>query len=321
MLTTDQHTHHLLDAVARLLFRPAFIGPILAVPVGIAVRQVRKLRRKAKTQKVARAVRGWLAVSAVIDVVSVAEHLDSDGKKYYLATLTYFYRLPDLEMGDYQREFPLKATAQNWVKQFKGHHVIAHVNPKNVTESFVVESDLEGLETHQIPAMESPVQLDAAPALSHGSRFFTALGEQISLAGLAACAVLLVVSLAQGGTVCPRWLLWTGGAMLAVSFGVMIVVQFQCRGDESAKFLMRSYKQWSPAWMRWSLQGSTAVFFLLWFLDRISANLPLAVQLWLSKAEPRLPYFIGCLGFLATASFHTAILRSQELVRLPANGA
>jgi hypothetical protein len=322
MLAPAQHAHHLLDDVARLFIRPDVIWPILAVPVGIAIRQIRKLRRQARNQNVARAVRGWLTVPAVIDVVSVAEHVDSDGKKFFLASLTYFYRRPDLEMGEYQREFPLKASAQNWVKQFKGCQVMVHVNPKDVAESFLLESDLEGLETHQISAMEIPVQLDSVPALSQGSRFFTALGEQISIAGFAASAMLLAVSIATGGgRKCPHWFLWTGGAMLGIAVLLMIIVQFQGRGDESAKFLLRSYKSWSPPWMRWSLQVTTAAFFLLWPLDHVEIDQPLAAQLWMKALEPHLPYFIACWCFLATASFHTAILRSQEEVRLPANSA
>jgi hypothetical protein len=143
------------------------------------------------------------------------------------------------------------------------------------------------------------------------------LGEQISIAGLAASSILLMLSLVRSGRVCPHWLLWTGGAMLVISFLIMIVVQFQCRSDESVKFLVRSYRQWTPAWMRWSLQISTVIFFLLWFMDHIRADLPMPVQLWMKSIEPHFPYFLGCWGFLVCASFHTAILRSQELVQLP----
>ena len=317
MQASAQLAHHLLDAASRLLFRPELIWPVIAAVLGFNARWIRKRRSLAKKRTTSRAVRGWLAVSAVIDVVSVAEHLDSDGRKFYLAALTYFYRRPDLEMGDYQREFPLKATAQEWVKQFKGRSVIVHVNPKNPADSFLLESDLEGLETHQIPTLEMPVQLASVPALSHGSRFLTALGEQISIAGLAASGVLLAMSIVSGGRKCPHWLLWTGGGMLAISIVMMIVVQFLCRGDESAKFLVRSYRQWTPPWMLWSLKLSWAVFFVLWFMDRIRADLPWAVQLWLNRVEPHLPYFLGFLGFLAMASFHTAVQHSQEQVRLP----
>jgi hypothetical protein len=50
-------------------------------------------------------------------------------------------------------------------------------------------------------------------------------------------------------------------------------------------------------------------------------HLPWAVQLWLNKTETHLPYFLGCWGFLSTASFHTAILRTQEQLQLPVSGA
>jgi hypothetical protein len=314
--------HHLIDDLAKFIFRPDLIWPILAIPIGITVRQVRKLRRQAKKRTAARAVRGWLTLPAVIDVVSVSEHLDSDGKKYYLAALTYFYRHPNLEMGEYQREFPLKASAQNWVKQFKGRQVTIHVNPKDVTESFVLESDLEGLETRQIPATETPVQLDSIPALSSVSRFYSALGEQIGIAGLAASAILLVVSLATGGgKKCPNWLLWTGGTMLAVAFLLMVAVQFQCRNNETAKNFLHSYKLWSPVWMQWALKATVIVFSFLWILNYVRADLPLAMQLWMKGLEPHLPYFVSCFGFLAISSFHAAVQRSQERIQLSASGA
>jgi hypothetical protein len=321
MQAPTQIAHHLLDATSRLLFRPEIIWPIIAGILGFNARWHRQRRRMAKKRNVARAVRGWLTVPAAIDVVSVAEHMDSDGKKFYLAALTYFYRRPDLEMGDYQREFAQKTVAQEWVKQFKGRQVMVHVNPKNVAESFVQESDLEGLETHQTSGMERQAQSDPAPSLSSYVRFLSALGEQLSIAGLAGSAMLLSVSLATGGMKCPHWLLWTGGAMLAVSFLLMIVVQTQCRGNDSAKNFLHSYKFWSPVWMQWALKAAVAVFFILWILDSIRADLPLAMQLWMKGFEAPIPYILSCLGFLATASFHTAVQRSQEQIRLPVSGA
>ena len=104
--------------------------------------------------------------------------------------------------------------------------------------------------------------------------------------------------------------------MLVIAFLIMIVVQFKSRGDESAKHLLHNYKLYAPAWMRWSLKLSVVAYFLLYFLHLLSADLSLTVQLWMKGIEPHLPYFIGCWLFLATASFHTAILRSQEQVQL-----
>jgi len=319
MQAPAQHVHHLMDAVARLLFRPELIWPVVAAVLGFSARWIRKRRRLAQERTVARAVRGWLSVSAVIDVVSAAEHLDSDGKKFYLAALTYFYRYPELEMGDYTREFPTKAAALDWVKQFKGRSVLVHVNPKNAADSFLLDSDLVGLETHQTADDRAPATVETPSAmLPQSSRLLCGIGEQISIAGFAASSVLLAVNIASGGGKCPQWILWTGGTMLTISFLLMIVVQIQCRGDESAKFLLRSYKLWCPLWMRWSLRISVAVFFLLWLMHQISADLPLTAQLWLDRIAPHLPYFMGCWLFLGTASFHTAIQRSQEQLRLPA---
>lgn len=318
MEAPHQLAQHLLHAAGKLLLRPEVVWPIIAAIFGVNARWLRKGKRLARKRTITRSVRGWLTVPAVIDVVSVSAQVDSDGKKFYFAALTYFYRHPNLEIGEYQREFAQQTAAQAWIKQFKGRKVMVHVNPKNVTESFLLDGNLEGLETHQAITAEKSDHPETAPVLSHRVRFLCALGEQLSIAGLAASAVLLLLSLARGGITSPHWLLWTGGAMLTLAFLLLIAVRIQCRGDESAKFLLRSYKLWCPAWIRWSLQVSTVVFGLLWFLDRVNADLPLPVQMWTKGTVPHIPYILGCWGFLASASFHAAISRSQEQIRFPA---
>lgn len=312
-----QLAHHVLHAAGKLLFRPDAVWPIVATVFGVNARWLRKGKRIARKRTITRSVRGWMTVPAVIDVVSVSEQIDSDGKKCYLAALTYFYRHPALEMGEYQREFVQKTAAQNWIKQFKGRQVMVHVNPKNIAESYLLDGNLEGLESRRADHVEAPEQPEPAPQLPHRIRFLSALGEQLSVSGLAASAVLLLLSLARGGVTCPGWILWTGGAVLLIAFVLEIVVESQCRGDESIKQFLRSLKLWSPAWIRWSLRVSAAVFGLLWLAELIHADLPLAVQLWMKALVPHLPYFFACMGFLITASFHAAILRSQEQPRLP----
>ncbi len=321
MSSPAQLVQHLFSDASSLFQHPGIVWSIITLASGVIARWVRKGRQLAKRRVVERSVRGWLTVSAVIDVVSVSGHLDSDGKKFYLAALTYFYRRPDLQIGEYKREFPLKAAAQQWVKQFKGSQVMVHVNPNDPADSFLLDSDLEGLDGHQAPNIAAPARFDSPAILPHNSRFLCAIGEQLSIAGLAGSVALLAVSIVTGGRKCPHWLLWTGGAMLVIALLIMIVVQFQSRGNESARHLLHNYKLYAPAWMRWSLKLSVVAYFLLYFLHLLSADLPLTVQLWMKGIEPCLPYFLGCFGFLATASFHTAVLRSQEQIQLPVSSA
>jgi hypothetical protein len=53
--------------------------------------------------------RDWPTVSALVDVVTVVQQVENNGHGEriigYLATLTYFYRNPELQTGDYCRMF------------------------------------------------------------------------------------------------------------------------------------------------------------------------------------------------------------------------
>ena len=90
--------------------------------------------------------RDWATVSALIDVVSVVPNLQqttSGEHTYgYLATLTYFYRNPELQMGEYSRIFDTEAEAQSWAASYKGRNVMAHVDPRDVSRSILREEEL-----------------------------------------------------------------------------------------------------------------------------------------------------------------------------------
>ena len=88
----------------------------------------------------------WAATSAVIDVVSVVEQ-KAQGRyeEYvvgYLATLTYFYRNPELQTGDYSRMFNEEADAQAWAASYKGRNVMVHVDPRDPSNSVLRKEEL-----------------------------------------------------------------------------------------------------------------------------------------------------------------------------------
>ena len=96
-----------------------------------------------------RGVRGrdWPAVSATIEVVSVVKQVTRTGKGdivSYLASLTYFYRNPELQTGDYCREFNAdeEADAQAWANSYKGSSVIVHVDPHDPSHSVLRQEEL-----------------------------------------------------------------------------------------------------------------------------------------------------------------------------------
>ena len=50
----------------------------------------------------------------------------------YLATLTYFYRNPELQAGEYSRMFGVDEEAQAWAAFYKGSTVIVNVDPRDL---------------------------------------------------------------------------------------------------------------------------------------------------------------------------------------------
>lgn len=300
-----------MDDIFRLLKRPDHIWLIIPAISGIFAPWIRKGKRKAKS----RLVRDWPCLPAAIDVVSAAERHD-DKKHYYAAVLTYFYRRPDLQIGEYEREFPTKAAALDWVKQFKGSSVMVHVNPKDAADSFLLESDLEGLETHRTASESVPADIETPPTFPPSYRFISALGEALCLAGLATCAVLFAVSFTHGGKMHQPWFLWAGGAIFVLTILFMYAVQFHVHFTESHNFLS-NYKHWTPTWMRWMLHLSIPAFVVLLILSRLHFDPATALQQWMDRLAPSLPYLLASWSFLFGASFYTAIQRSQEQVRLP----
>ena len=90
--------------------------------------------------------RDWTTVSALIDVVSVSEQREQGryGEQivHYLATLTYFYRTPELQMGEYSRMFDDEANAQAWTASYKGRNIIVHVDPRDPSNSVLRKEEL-----------------------------------------------------------------------------------------------------------------------------------------------------------------------------------
>ncbi|HTB95961.1 MAG TPA: DUF3592 domain-containing protein [Terracidiphilus sp.] len=93
--------------------------------------------------------RNWPTVSAVVDVVSVAfikddipsPNADLDDS-FYRATLTYVYRNPEMQMGDYSRDFGSRDDANAWANSYKGETIKVHVDPRDSSRSVLRKEDL-----------------------------------------------------------------------------------------------------------------------------------------------------------------------------------
>jgi hypothetical protein len=90
--------------------------------------------------------RDWTSISAAIDVVSIVVQTEQGryGERVigYLATLTYFYRNPELQMGEYCRMFDQEAEAQDWAASYKGRAVMVHVDPRDPSHSVLRKEEL-----------------------------------------------------------------------------------------------------------------------------------------------------------------------------------
>jgi hypothetical protein len=319
MLAPVHSVEHLLRAFSKLLKEPRFWGPLLAVAMGAIERWYRKIRVRAK----ARTGSGWPTVSAVIDVVSVSAKTVVQGGVDFVASLTYFYRNPELQTGDYRREFASKEEAKEWVSQFKGGSVFVHVDPRDPTNSVLLDKDLAGLDIDKpyraTTPKAAPIQADVLLSdqvpqiLSSGYRLLCGLAELVSTAGLAACAILLIVSLATHGRHRPHSFYWICGAMLASSLVATLVVYIHLMRSEQGRWLLKAHRRWAPAWMRWSLRV-TAVFvtFVLPGLHLFREALQPFLGPLMNTLAPYGPYILLGWIFLVSAAFQGAILRSQE---------
>jgi hypothetical protein len=302
------YAHHFLSIPVRLLKEPGTLFALIVVVAGILARQWSKLRFLL-TSSVAR---NWPTVSAAIDVVSVAERLADDKTTEYVATLSYFYRNPELQMGEYERVFHLKSVASTWAEQFKGRQALVHVNPERPEESVLLKSDVAAMTLRPDLSTEDAIWMEKLPLLPARYRLLAVIAELVSLAGLAASAVLLGSSIATGGRAVPAWTYWTGGAMFAFTAAATWLIELRTSDKGSFESFLKNFRLWCPAWMRWGLSLSGTIVCIVWFLSVIRADLPEEVEHWLVGTAPHLPYIWGCWGFLGSAAFHAALLRSQE---------
>ncbi|MGD0913082.1 MAG: hypothetical protein ABR928_14385 [Terracidiphilus sp.] len=310
-----------VHSIVSVITEPRVFLPALFVAWLFSGRLRATLKRRARE----RAVRNWPPITATIEVAAVLTRPVTEKTSVYTASLTYFYRNPNLQMGEYTRPFGSKEQARAWATQFKGRTVLVHVNPDDLTDSVLLERDLAGndLVTHLPTPSPTEDWMVVPHVISPGFRMLCAISEIVGLAGLATSVVLLGVSIVTHGKLGPRQYLWVGGFMLGWCWLSAIAINVHLRRTEEGRWLLRSYKRWCPGWMRWALNltGGIGVFApLSHFFNLLDMfghlTRYLSHQPWAQALAPHLPYVIGCWVFFVTTAFLAAILRSQEELRI-----
>lgn len=122
---------------------PATIYTFILVMLAAAVVVLVAIGRVIVGERIERIrYRNWPTASANVDIVSVADVTDDSRFPSYLATLTYIYRNPEQQMGDYSRSFGSRDEADAWANSYKGETVKIHVDPRDPARSVLREEDL-----------------------------------------------------------------------------------------------------------------------------------------------------------------------------------
>jgi len=127
-----------------------FVGALLFLLVIVTASTLKRRRfwRFALQWLSQRHGRDWSVVSASVDVVSVVpqtEPIRGNAVETvgYLVTLTYFYRNPELQTGDYSRMFDNENDARAWAASIKGRTVMIRVDPGDPSHSVLQKEDLQ----------------------------------------------------------------------------------------------------------------------------------------------------------------------------------
>ena len=259
--------------------------------------------------------REWPTTNAVIDVVSVAEEIregryDTVETIGYKATLTYFYRNPDLEMGEYSQSFPLEGAARQWVETFKNKSVIVHVNPKDPTDSILLKNDLDGLGVSPQQTLEESLRMERFPQLPSGYLILSSISEFLAIVGLSLTAIAAWMHVRRAT---PAWLVVTLVVLLVLVSLSTWLVSYRSEDSHRLQSMLHSYTLFCPVWMRWGVRLTGGLLVIAWFAYKINELFPSQVQQWLVTWSSYWSYVFAVWVFLSTGATHAAILRSQEV--------
>lgn len=90
--------------------------------------------------------RNWPTATATIDDFSIDEcEIPGRGRSttIYEVVLQYVFHTPEMQIGEFRREFDERSDAEDWANSFKGCTVKVHVDPKDPQKSVLRKEDLD----------------------------------------------------------------------------------------------------------------------------------------------------------------------------------
>jgi hypothetical protein len=254
--------------------------------------------------------RKWPAVTAKVEVVSAVPKFETNQKAYYSGVLTYFYHHPELETGEFERPFMNQSEAREWAEGYKGRSVLIHVNPRDASESYLLQSELPEVITAPRGMSFAMSQPKMNRQVSTMQRLANDLSLMLSWIGLGLCFLMLYVHFAGFHTEWRYWLMGIciGCGVLAVAFS--FYVDLKLMDDDEGKGETGAQKFQSPIWIRASMYVAGFLSANVYVLLAVKDDLPEFIRARMMSQTTTFFSLFGIWGFLFLIALLTARQRS-----------
>lgn len=309
---------HFWHAIGKLLSRPGE----LIVPGFILAAYVYAAWGRLRFNFLSSSAKDWAVVPARIDIASA--HLVSDSEKSNVseAVLTYFYRYPELEMGDFRKTFSDPIEAKLWAEEYKGRTVMVRVNPRKVSESVLSEEDLQHLNEKKISHFsEEQVKaemLKSLPPISWRIQVLTVLLIAMGMAGTLYTLISIGYTLAHPGQQFQKDRIVASG-VAAFVFYLMYILHFTWINqiDSDDHIIVGMQARFTPRWLRSLVAGIFLTGYLISILLNVSEDLPPGLLTLLHQMRDPIFEFFGISWCLMTTisniALHSVIQAANRL--------
>jgi hypothetical protein len=261
-------------------------------------------------------------VSASIDIVSAHILGDSQDSTSSEAVLTYFYKYPELEMGEFKKLFSDLIEANLWIEQYKGRSVMVRVNPRKPSESVLSEENLQELaRVNMNPSVEESVKselLKQLPNISWRIQWLTILIALLGSAGIIYTVASIMITITHPSEHFHRqWFIASGA--FAFVFLLLNVVHstWVHQIDTDDRMISRARQRFVPRWIRNVLVILFLCGYVIAMLDRVHEDLPVIVGILIKQLRDPIFELFGmswCLAItVANIALYSAIQAANRV--------